>query len=108
MYNLLKPPPGMTTGLPMNLKEPHTPSTSRPKHTRKIKTLLKSTEASLSSHMSASQSHDSVMSQKNERILAQIATSMESPKRPANAFMMFCDQYKQSIQNEYMKVGPCL
>lgn len=104
MYNLLKPPPGLTAGPPMK----DSPPTSKPKQTRKIKSMLKSTE-SASNQMSASQSHDSMMSSslgnQNERVVSQLGSQMESPKRPANAFLMFCDQYRQSIQNEYMRVS---
>ena len=103
MYNLLKPAPGTATGLPVGVKEPKA-SSSRPKQARKIRSLLKSQEDSGTGRGSSTQLSDSLTAQQNERLLAQLATSMESPKRPANAFMMFCDQYKQSIHNEYMRV----
>jgi hypothetical protein len=28
-----------------------------------------------------------------------------TPRRPTNAFLMFCDQYRQSVKNEYLRVG---
>lgn len=106
MYNLLKPPQGIAGGIQGTVKESPSTSSPRPKSAKKIKSMLKTTPGgkSPSSHLSASQLQESMMSpsssQRNERLLI----VQESPKRPANAFMMFCDQYKQSIQNEYMKV----
>ena len=34
-----------------------------------------------------------------------IKIEKESPKKPSNAFMMFCDQYRLAIQEEYRRVN---
>ncbi|KAL4228189.1 hypothetical protein ACF0H5_013623 [Mactra antiquata] len=104
MYNLLKP----KTEFPAeNIVT--TPTTSKPKTARKIRSILNSPDQSASNQLLASQSAESVMT--TPKSVARIPgdsysatmTSPDTPKRPTNAFTMFCDQYRQSVKNDYLR-----
>lgn len=122
MYNLLRPTPTFS---------PHTesPAAVKQKPAKKIKSHAKpadlSHDSSLSTEISPLQSHDrqsaSIMSSLQPLFLAHGMKQAEShmstpktkkvkvekgftpPKKPTNAFLMFCDQYRQAIQEEYRR-----
>ncbi|XP_052792780.1 TCF3 fusion partner homolog [Mya arenaria] len=104
MYNLLKPRPD-----PSEMPVPQTVTVSpavKQKQPRKHKSLLKSHDKSPANQASASGSHGLMMSpssHQSEAVFARLADSDSPIKRPTSAFMMFCDQYKLSIQNEFMR-----
>jgi len=99
MYNLLKPKPEM--------HETHaiTVPPVKIKTSKKTKTTSKSQEKQSGSRMALA-SPDLMMSPSShsEGFFSKYRDD-ESPKKPTSAFMMFCDQYKQSIQNDYYRVG---
>lgn len=106
MYNLLKP---KTVTLPAD-KIPDQQPQGKPKPVKKIKSLLKSPDRTLANQLTASPSHDLVMSSPVASGVAQQdvnstgLASFDTPRKPTNAFLMFCDQYRQSVKNEYLRV----
>ena len=104
MYNMLKPKP---VPVPIE-KPPEQLPAGKPKPVKKIKSLLKSPDQTLPNQLTASGSHDLVMSPVASGSSQQqdmYSVGLGTPRRPTNAFLMFCDQYKQSVKNEYLRVG---
>lgn len=96
MFNLLKPQPSAT---PVQ-ESPSAPLPAKPKTVRKVKTSQKHAETASANQSSSAQSHGLMTSPSSHAIGREIESSFQ----PTNAFMMFCDQYRQSIQNDYIRV----
>lgn len=121
MYNLLRPSPTFSPPT-------ESPAAVKQKPAKKIKSHVRpadmSHDPSLSSEFSPPQSHDrqsaSIMSSlqplflthgmKTERHASppktkkvKVEKGFSPPKKPTNAFLMFCDQYRQAIQEEYRR-----
>lgn len=106
MYNLLKPKvepvsPGQS---------PVPQSVPKTKPVKKIKSLLTSPDQSLTNQLAAGQSHDNMMSSPavmggllQRDVYTMGLGTFDTPRRPTNAFLMFCDQYKQSVKNDYFR-----
>ncbi|XP_060553360.1 uncharacterized protein LOC132714479 [Ruditapes philippinarum] len=101
MYNMLKP---KTVPVPVE-KPPEQLSPAKSKPVKKIKSLLKSPDQTLSNQAAANVSHDLVMSPVGSGSSQQdmYNAGIGTPRRPTNAFLMFCDQYRQSVKNEYLR-----
>ncbi|KAH3840282.1 TCF3 fusion partner homolog [Dreissena polymorpha] len=95
MFNLLKPQPSAT---PVQ-ESPGTPLPAKPKAVRKVKTSQKPSETASANQSTPAQSHGLMTSPSRHPIGREIESSFQ----PSNAFMMFCDQYRQSIQNDYIR-----
>ena len=132
MYNLLRPAPTFSphTESPTALKP--SPTALKHKPAKKVKASTKpvdlSHDSTLSSEMSPLQSHDrpsaSIMpslqplllahgmkqadgqgsAPKTKKVKVESGAPVSPPKKPTNAFLMFCDQYRLAIQEEYKKV----
>ncbi|XP_045156528.2 uncharacterized protein LOC123523013 [Mercenaria mercenaria] len=104
MYNLLRP---QTVPLAAE-KIPEQQTPPKPKPLKKIKSLLKSPDQTLSNQLAAGGSHDLVSSpvatgSSQQDVYSMSLGSYDTPRRPTNAFLMFCDQYRQSVKNEYLR-----
>ena len=133
MYNMFRPPPqsppAKDLATPTMILTPPTATTStqKSKSAKKIKTLLKTQEQPVSSSSSLTSLQPFLRGLETDRnsidalllgagVKREFDLGKRSPvkiesgeikKSPAkmSAFHMFCDQYKQYVQNEFLKVS---